>query len=433
MTWAISPQPTTPTRIRRAQVLLLWNVPCTLAGSREECQVSRPWSPRTRVNRRLPATMIRAHANPRAPPRASRASRRPSSTSPPKPAVSKSTVSNVVRGVAEVSPSTRERVLAAIARLDYKPNRIARQFVSQRTMILGVLLGDLSNPYYAQMAQVVERAAFRSRLHDDVLQHRGRRRHRRRGRGCARRSSRGRHRLPGLRGPALAAQRVAAAHRHPHRVPRAQRVLGRFRRARRTPTEGGSPPSTCWRSAIGAIAYVRTPLVERSGDRARYAGYRSAMRRAGRDAAAGLRVVARAPTRFASSGAAWPCATPSAAKRRPPALFVSNDIGAIAAIEACESAGLAVPQDISVVGFDDIAIAGLHRLSLTTVAQPLDFQAERAVSLLLERIENPAIAPAPRPRARRAARPRLDAARPSAARAAAARRNRPQPHVRRRA
>ncbi len=43
-------------------------------------------------------------------------------------------------------------------------------------------------------------------------------------------------------------------------------------------------------------------------------------------------------------------------------------------------------------GFDDIALAGLHRISLTTVAQSLDAQAERAVGLLLERIENPRIA-----------------------------------------
>ncbi len=74
--------------------------------------------------------------------------------------VSKSTVSNVVRGVENVSAATRERVLAAIERFSYKPNAIARQFVQQRTTMLGVLLGDLSNPYYAQMAQVVERAAF---------------------------------------------------------------------------------------------------------------------------------------------------------------------------------------------------------------------------------------------------------------------------------
>jgi DNA-binding LacI/PurR family transcriptional regulator len=74
-------------------------------------------------------------------------------------------------------------------------------------------------------------------------------------------------------------------------------------------------------------------------------------------------------------------------------LFASNDIGAIALIEACETAGLSVPGDVSVVGFDDIALAGLHRISLTTVAQPLHFQAERAVGLLLERIENPSIPP----------------------------------------
>ena len=68
-------------------------------------------------------------------------------------------------------------------------------------------------------------------------------------------------------------------------------------------------------------------------------------------------------------------------------MFVSNDIGAIALIEACEVAGVAIPRDLSVVGFDDIAIAGLHRISLTTIAQPLDFQAERAVDFLLERID----------------------------------------------
>src|SRR5580693_100063 len=74
--------------------------------------------------------------------------------------VSKSTVSNVVRGADEVSEQTRTRVLDAIARLQYTPNAIARQFVSQRTTILGVLVGDLGNPYYAHMARVVEREAF---------------------------------------------------------------------------------------------------------------------------------------------------------------------------------------------------------------------------------------------------------------------------------
>jgi LacI family transcriptional regulator len=140
------------------------------------------------------------------------------------------------------------------------------------------------------------------------------------------------------------------------------------------------------------VAYVRTPLVEQSGDHARYAGYRSAMRHAG---LATLPVVSWEPgadtvlvgRRRMSLGEAL------RGGDRPTGLFVSNDIGAISMMEACERNGIDVPADMSIVGFDDIAIAALHRISLTTVAQPLDFQAERAVSLLLERIEKPRLRP----------------------------------------
>ena len=71
----------------------------------------------------------------------------------------------------------------------------------------------------------------------------------------------------------------------------------------------------------------------------------------------------------------------------PTAVFVWNDFAAIGLIEACEAAHIGVPRDLSVVGFDDIAVAGLARISLTTVAQPLDFQAERAVEILLARMD----------------------------------------------
>jgi LacI family transcriptional regulator len=305
--------------------------------------------------------------------------------------VSKSTVSNVVRGVEEVSVSTRTRVLEAIERLNYKPNTIARQFVQQRTTILGVLLGDLSNPYYAQMAQVVERAAF-SFGYTTMF--------------CN---------IEGAEEIAVAGVEALLGHRV------AGIVFLAFV-ARRSQVDdalqGAGVPivflglSEQWGDSVGPqdtsggriatehllelghrrIAYVRTPLVERSGDRARYAGYRAAMLRAGAQplpafawvpGAESVRVDRHTMTLEAAIGDA----------QGPTALFASNDIGAIALIEACEAAGLRVPEALSVIGFDDIAIAGLHRLSLTTVAQPMHFQAERAVSLLLERIENPGIAP----------------------------------------
>jgi DNA-binding LacI/PurR family transcriptional regulator len=69
------------------------------------------------------------------------------------------------------------------------------------------------------------------------------------------------------------------------------------------------------------------------------------------------------------------------------AMFAYNDISAIGAIRAIQECGLRVPQDISVLGFDDIPGAAFHTPSLTTVRQPLNRMGEVAAQTLLERIE----------------------------------------------
>jgi DNA-binding LacI/PurR family transcriptional regulator len=305
--------------------------------------------------------------------------------------VSKSTVSNVVRGADDVAEPTRERVLEAIRQLNYKPNAIARQFVRQRTTILGVLVGDLDNPYYAQMARVVEREAFRCGYTAMFCN------------------------IEGEEEIALAGVDALLEHRIAgvvflafiSRTPQLEEAL---RRAEVPIVFLGL--SEEWGDSVGPedaagarlavehllslghsrVAYVRTPLVEQSGDRARFAGYRAAMRSAGLPTTAPMAWTPGSDTvvvgrRRLGLGDALRDAD------RPTALFVSNDIGAISMMEACEQIGIAVPADVSIVGFDDIALAALHRISLTTVAQPLDYQAERAVSLLLERIEKPRMRP----------------------------------------
>ena len=297
----------------------------------------------------------------------------------------------MVRGADEVSDATRTRVQEAIARLNYKPNAIARQFVQQRTTMLGVLVGDLSNPYYAQMAQVVERAAF--------------------GHGyttmfC---NIEGEQEVAMTGVDALLQHRVAGIVFLAF-IPRTGKLVQSLQRA-------GIPIvflglSERWGDSVGPrdrqggrlatehlltlghrrIAYVRTPLVEASGDRARHDGYRAALRAAG---VAPLPVHSWTPGATSITRGRETRELSAALRGRdaPTALFVSNDIGAIAMIEACESLGRAVPGDVSVVGFDDIALARLQRISLTTVAQPLDDQAERAVTLLLERIDKPGLDP----------------------------------------
>jgi LacI family transcriptional regulator len=70
------------------------------------------------------------------------------------------------------------------------------------------------------------------------------------------------------------------------------------------------------------------------------------------------------------------------------AIFCFNDISAIGAIRALKDAGLSVPADVSVVGFDDIQSAAYSTPSLTTVRQPLAEMGQRGAQVLLERIAN---------------------------------------------
>jgi DNA-binding LacI/PurR family transcriptional regulator len=84
----------------------------------------------------------------------------------------------------------------------------------------------------------------------------------------------------------------------------------------------------------------------------------------------------------------YPCAKQLLARKGPfTALFAYNDISAIGSIRALQEAGLRVPEDVSVVGFDDIRIAVHNNPSLTTVRQPLQKMGEIAARALLERIE----------------------------------------------
>jgi LacI family transcriptional regulator len=306
--------------------------------------------------------------------------------------VSKSTVSNVVRGVDRVSDETRLRVLDVIEQLHYKPNGIARQFVKRQTTMIGVLVGNLGNAYHAHLAQVVERALFRHG-HTTMF--------------C---NIEGDEELAMAGVNALLEQRVAGfvflalIERTPQLAESLRDadipIVAVGLRQEWTDSVGpndreGGRLATQHLLDLGhrRIGYVRTASVEAGGDRARHAGYVAAVRKAGVEPTPALWWEAGSNT-IRVGRSATPLAEALRGPKAPTAVFVWNDFGAIGLIDACEEAGIEVPGDLSVVGFDDIAMAGLKRISLTTISQPLDFQAEKAVAMLLDRINGRAPAKA---------------------------------------
>ena len=75
-----------------------------------------------------------------------------------------------------------------------------------------------------------------------------------------------------------------------------------------------------------------------------------------------------------------------AGRTRVSGIVSSNDLGAIEILDTADRLGIRVPEDLSVVGYDDISIAGLKRISLTTIAQPKDELAHSALNMLHARV-----------------------------------------------
>ena len=301
--------------------------------------------------------------------------------------VSKSTVSNVVRGADNVSPTTRRRVLEAVALLGYRPNAVARNLVRRRTSTLGIVVGDLANPFYSELAKLIERRASDAGYATMIC------------------NTDGRPASEAARIESLLEQRVAGIMMLQFSGERS--VVGELL-AQRVPLVVVS----CWEertdcvavddvraAAVGVrhlldlghrrVAYVSSGLVEPATQSARFEGYRRALRGAGVEPRPDLVLHWEQPAYLRSDPDLRAALERILAAPAPPtAFFGSNDLVAIDLVEALEELGLGVPADVSVVGFDDIAVAGLGRVALTTVAQPRDKLAGAATEILIRRIES---------------------------------------------
>jgi LacI family transcriptional regulator len=296
--------------------------------------------------------------------------------------VSIATVSHVINGTRFVSAERVERVHAAMQELGYTPDATARSLRVGRTDTIGLVIPDTSNPFFAALARWIEEAGFESG-YTTILANsdeRPDREHRyvstlvsKRVDGLILAPSRGDHGaltklLENARMHVVVVDRDAA-------LPNADVVL--------YDNAGGSHAATRHLIELGhtCIGCIAGPADATSAAE-RVKGFRQAI------AEAGLSLPDHAVVEadFHFSGGREATARLLATGEPFTALFAGNDLMAAGAIRALAERGIAVPRDVSVIGFDDAPLAEMISPALTTMRQPLQDMAHAAVSVLLARI-----------------------------------------------
>ncbi|MGH9133475.1 MAG: LacI family DNA-binding transcriptional regulator [Ilumatobacteraceae bacterium] len=292
--------------------------------------------------------------------------------------VSRALVSLVMRGSPRVSDHSRAAVHEAAGRLGYRPNLAARNLASGRTSTFGVLLNDLHNPWFADIADGIHDAADAAGY--QVIIANGRRSATAEGRAVESFLS---HRVDGM---ILAGCRLPAGRMDEIGAGTAVVSVGRPLRSGNVDTVNtderlGSELAVRHLAGLGHRDIAHIDGGRGAGAAPRKAGYVTAMGARGLDDR--CRVV---PGDFTEEAGVLGVEALLATGTFPTAIYTANDLSAIGALDRLEDEGLTVPGDVSLVGFDNTALASLHHIGLTTIDQPRAAMGRLAVQLLLERL-----------------------------------------------
>jgi LacI family transcriptional regulator len=303
-----------------------------------------------------------------------------------KAGVSGATVSRVINNMANVKPETRSRVLKAIEELNYYPNSLARGMRSKKTNSIGLLVADITNPFYAETAKTIIEAAGRfnysiilCNTNNDLLEQQ--------------------KYIDVLLQRKVDGFIFASVHyKDPSLTPVAASQIPYILYNRRMADSDGIN-YVVLDNELGAliavehlyglghrrIAFIRGPNTFSTG-RERLNGYIQALDKF-KIPYDGSIVVQGKYSEKQSYNAVKKLLS---AEKRPDAIFASNDLMALSAMEAIMSSGLKIPDDIAVVGFDDIEIASHSAIQLTTVSQNRKMMAEIAIDSLRKMIQKEA-------------------------------------------
>jgi len=298
--------------------------------------------------------------------------------------VSIATVSRVLNGKDGIKPSTKDRVEQVIGKYNFSPDHIARSMIVKESKTIGLLVPQLSNEYWASLAEVVEEALWQqgytlllctSSTRNDSLQKEKAAIHsfiQRKVDGIIYSTSSGwsdsflefTEQIKRYGVPIVAFDQ---------KIQGLSQIYGDHLQ--------GAMDAVKHLIQLGhrSIAYIGGPLVSPE----RELGYRNA--HTIRDLVVDEALIYRGEPTFQFGNLAMRELIDSG--KTFTGVFCGNDLIALGALQALESAGLRVPEDAAVVGYDDIHMAGLSKPRLTTVRQPIQEMGKALVEHLISTIE----------------------------------------------
>lgn len=293
--------------------------------------------------------------------------------------VSQSAVSRAFSPGASVSDKMRDRVLAAAEQLGYRPNAIARAMISGRSRLIAVLVAYLDNQFYPVVLEQLSRALQERGYHvllfmtdpgnqDFVVQ------------------KMLQYQVEGIVMASATLSSSLALECGKTGVPVIQ--FNRY-----VPS---SPTSSVTTDNIEGARLLAHFLVAGGHERICFiAGHEDSSTSRDREAGfykglaeCGMAAAGRAVGSYTFAGAEAAARALFAERAKPDAIFVANDHMAFSVMDLLRGEmGLRIPEDVSIVGYDDVPEAGWAGYALTTVAQPAGAMVEATVSILLEQVE----------------------------------------------
>lgn len=298
------------------------------------------------------------------------------------------TASRAINDSGYVSADVRKRVADAVKELQYRPNMLARQLKSRRLNAIGILLPDIANPFSSELVQGARNVFDEAGYTCFIATTSGSLENEK-----ASLQAFADHRVDGLivatRGTKIGDEVLRDL---------AERGIPCVTIGRPSKLRGvDCVTANHWQGAFDAVTHLAAIGHREIGfigispeDRLslrRYMGYAAALEQAGLPLREEYTVGPPDAPAFATQQDGFAGMTQLAKLRRPPtAVFARNDFTAIGAMRAAHMLGMRVPEDMAIVGFDNIPLSAFTTPPLTTVEQPITRQGEVAAGMLLERM-----------------------------------------------